>query len=380
MKIVNATVTQFCIPLNTPLSVLSGSKHVNFPERRGLHFRISCECSIPESDPVEGVGELVEPVFTLQDTPEYILEQTRGILQRTTQSVVGTVFQLQGWVESVRGLIDHFIPLENLPWVILARFCIEQALLRVVADALGSPLHIVIAAWLKIAQSSPPVRLRLNTMFNTRISQLPQSPSLVGVVKLKVGGGSRSPEQEAAVVSQVAGGLRGTLRLDANQSWSVDEAGRFASSLSEQAIGAIEYIEEPLRVSSAPDVGSCISELRTKYPIWNNITIALDESLLSPGIADTLNADPSLLVVHKTFLLGLRDCALLHRFRSRTTFSCTFETGVGLSFLAAVAAAGRPDKAHGLFPLQDMVAADPATADFSNRIMSDNNGAYIDLV
>lgn len=82
------------------------------------------------------------------------------------------------------------------------------------------------------------------------------------VMKVKVGG-AVGPSTDAARTLRSLRGLPAgfSLRLDANQAWSTDEALCFASALAEggcgaegrgdggtcAGVGAVEYIEEPLR-------------------------------------------------------------------------------------------------------------------------------------
>jgi O-succinylbenzoate synthase len=148
--------------------------------------------------------------------------------------------------------------------------------------------------------------------------------------KLKVG--SADPAGDAERVHAVAARLgAGTaLRLDANRAWSLAQALRFARAV--EGI-AIEYLEEPL---SDP------SQL-PRFAAGTGMSVALDESLvsLSPGALapfDGLRA----LVLKPTLLGGL---ARVRRFAERAdalgaeaVVSATFETGIGLYGLAALAA------------------------------------------
>lgn len=82
------------------------------------------------------------------------------------------------------------------------------------------------------------------------------------MLKVKVGGGS-GPEADAArSLELLRGSPKGsTLRLDANQAWTMDEALSFSTALAAASsndgsgthtaacadLGSVEYIEEPLR-------------------------------------------------------------------------------------------------------------------------------------
>ncbi|CAN0449876.1 unnamed protein product, partial [Laminaria digitata] len=69
--------------------------------------------------------------------------------------------------------------------------------------------------------------------------------------KVKVGGGKTGPKADAARALEL---LRespkgSTLRLDANQAWTMEEALCFYTTLAAASSsgGSVEYIEEPLR-------------------------------------------------------------------------------------------------------------------------------------
>ena len=145
--------------------------------------------------------------------------------------------------------------------------------------------------------------------------------------KLKVG--RRAPEADAALVRQVAGVLGPTrLRLDANRAWSMEEAVAFARVLGEVPV---EYVEEPLADwRRLPDLA-----LRTGLPF------ALDESLRElSSRRSRLLTEAAAFVVKPTVVLA--DPVFL-RFRAgRETpvvVSSTFESGVGMRHLVALAAA-----------------------------------------
>ena len=76
------------------------------------------------------------------------------------------------------------------------------------------------------------------------------------------------------------------LRLDANQSWSVEQAVTFGNALTADAVRAIEYIEEPLHIDTHSTAHSTVhrpahyEELCRRCSAWRFIPIALDESLV----------------------------------------------------------------------------------------------------
>ena len=93
--------------------------------------------------------------------------------------------------------------------------------------------------------------------------------------------GKGEGESEGGSRGQGKGGYR-WLRLDANQSWSVDQAVTFGDTLTADAVRAIEYVEEPLRVDTHSTVHrpALYEELCRRCCAWRSIPIALDESLV----------------------------------------------------------------------------------------------------
>ena len=144
--------------------------------------------------------------------------------------------------------------------------------------------------------------------------------------KLKVG--RRGPEADAALVREVSRALGDVaLRLDANRAWSMDEAVAFVRALGDTPLA---YVEEPLADwRRQPDLAK-----RTGLPF------ALDESLR--GLSNRrsrLLTEAAAFVVKPTVVLA--DPGFL-RFRAgRETpvvVSSTFESGVGMRHLVALAA------------------------------------------
>ncbi|MCF8382992.1 MAG: o-succinylbenzoate synthase [Chlorobium sp.] len=121
------------------------------------------------------------------------------------------------------------------------------------------------------------------------------------------------------------------LRLDANQSMSLDEAVEFSRNVPE---GSIEYIEEPLKNPEQ------IEELHER----TSIPSALDETLWqNPELARSIPSKCLKAYVLKPNRLGgiKATLALAEQARNKslqTVFSSTFESGISLSFYALMAA------------------------------------------
>lgn len=161
-----------------------------------------------------------------------------------------------------------------------------------------------------------------------------------GCVKLKVG--VDNLDREIAMVRQLQSILpaRVRLRLDGNRAWSLEEALAFTRGISS---AGIEYIEEPLRD---------LKEYES-YDREQNLAFALDESL---GLIDRQRAASwrqlKAVVLKPTLLGGLsgtldwmmwaKSCNL------QAVISATFESGVGIRNLIALAAANAIDVTAGL--------------------------------
>ena len=191
------------------------------------------------------------------------------------------------------------------------------------------------------------------------------------------------------------------LRLDANQSWSVDQAIAFGNALTPDAVRAIEYIEEPLRIDPR-DSGltrTLYSQLRSDCSAWRQLTIALDETLVQreeSDVRDLLNFISSSsssfssssirlkdkegiewCVVVKPALVSI-DCFCLMRQQEQgqghdtVTISCTFESGFTLAYLVCIASFF--SGSHGVHAKVDMAAESPSTQEYISILQDDGNG------
>jgi O-succinylbenzoate synthase len=114
------------------------------------------------------------------------------------------------------------------------------------------------------------------------------------------------------------------LRLDANRAWSYDQALTFARAVADCSL---EYVEEPC--DSPADFERLYAATGIPY--------ALDETLREPfDLADFPHA--AALIIKPTLMGGPQAChSLCHRGIS-LVFSATFESGVGLTNVARLAA------------------------------------------
>jgi len=373
MHVSSLRVIEVNIPLEPPLVVTTKNKKTNFTHRRGFYL-------VASHDNVCGVGEMVEPVFRSQKDPdsETVLNESLALARSLQRSLMDVQIDELNWKDGMIKLIDRVLPFDPQHMSLsmrLTRFALEQALLYLVARSTGVPITVVIAEW--IGQNHLPVSnvLRINSMINVRSGPDNFDSSLTqtgGVIKVKVGGGDRTPERDANLINRISNQQKhrkAWLRLDANQSWSKTEADLFFKSLSPEAIHAIEYIEEPFNVESVFDLEAVMRGI--------NLPVALDESLMETDIFHCVELIERCRIVNKTFLHGIRDSKLIHG--RDITVSCTFETGIGLGFLVLFASVVSPHVYHGIHALPTMIERDEFTKRFKESVSHDEQGVFFEL-
>jgi O-succinylbenzoate synthase len=124
------------------------------------------------------------------------------------------------------------------------------------------------------------------------------------------------------------------LRLDANRGWSYDQALTFARAVADCPL---EYVEEPC------DSPADFERLHAA----SGLPYALDETLREPvDLADFPHA--AALIIKPTLMGSPQAWHSLHRRGIPLVFSATFESGVGLTNVARLAAMYSPDVPVGL--------------------------------
>lgn len=382
LRILEATVEEFSIPFaEAPLVVTTASTCTTFSHRNGAYLRSRAISSSNET--ISSIGEVVEPVFLSPSASSdslTIVKSAVAFLRKMAQKMIGFEIDSETWQDSLESIFSH-VNDEDAMDAHIACFAVEQALLSLIATSQKRDVSCVISEYIFGHRPSTPVRaIKINSMFNAR--QGANLSTLHGCVKIKVG--SASPTADADVVNSVVSQRNGHtspwLRLDANQMWALGQYHEFAARLSPESVAAIEYIEEPFFSASLEDLEAGIQHLQSTSPQLARIPIALDESLLSQGIEDVLNRNASLRIVHKTSLHGLRKHReLIRRNHNRITITCTFETGICLSFLCAVAAAVNPQAFHGISPFLPMARNDASTSAFEGKIERSKAGLLVSL-
>ena len=153
--------------------------------------------------------------------------------------------------------------------------------------------------------------------------------------KLKVRPGRTEEAAEAVRALHGRFGAGVELRLDANQSLTLDEAVEFGRALPQ---GSVAYIEEPLQEAS----------LIPEFHARTGIPSALDESLWQePGLLERLPPPVLGALVLKPNRIGgvlksMELAALAGRLGLAAVFSSAFESGVSLGMYAFMAASASP--------------------------------------
>ena len=169
-------------------------------------------------------------------------------------------------------------------------------------------------------------------------------------VKLKVG--SRDLSEDMALTRKVREQLGKSieLRLDANRSWNLEQAATFHNEIKDCRI---EYIEEPVTNSS-----ELLQLLNQKEP---EIPVALDETLTEIEISEFKKFSSVSALVLKPTLLGLEKTISFAELAKTQKISCVFsssyESVLGLSIIAQLAAGNCTNSACGLDTL-DIFADD----------------------
>ncbi|MDH4156642.1 MAG: o-succinylbenzoate synthase [candidate division Zixibacteria bacterium] len=306
MKIATATVHSYRLALTRPL-VLGGRP---YNHREGLIVEISDEvgnCGIGEVAPL--------PAFS-QESLDEAARAVKALLPR----LVGR--ELPTSVEMLREVFN------SSPASV--RFGIETAVLYLMALQQG-------VAVCQLLSRQPHARVPVQGLLTGDVAGVLETTEALlnnGYATFKLKVGRENMREDVDLVRQVRTlvGKTALLRLDANRSWQVREACFFAGEVADQTI---EYIEEP--VKSLPMLKTMLDRRGFVLPV------ALDESLqeIQPAALTSVNGVEA--VVLKPTMLGLSRALEFARAAAemeiRAIVSSSFETGVGLTALAHLAAA-----------------------------------------
>ena len=208
-----------------------------------------------------------------------------------------------------------------------ARFAFDLALADLAAQSDGRTIP-------QILHPDPEVVVPLNGLaFGEADTVLATADRLAAAgyvaVKVKVGRGDLEAEAYLVQALRQRVGPDVELRLDANRAWTVEQASTFAAAI---AGADVAYVEEPLR------------DARSLPELWHDtgLAIAVDESVQEGGEA-AIRGWARAAVLKPTLVGGIAaTLRLALHARSvgvRPVLSASFESGVGLRGVAALAAA-----------------------------------------
>ncbi len=298
MKIIGIDIKKYSLPLKMPLA-LKG-QHVDCREGAFVFLTTSTG--------VVGVGEIA----VLPQLHKESLGEAIDNLLRIKDAVID--------MDVVFGFCDDMLPDNALPSV---RLAIEMAVMDIVRQQ-GD-----------LFADLPVLSLPLNGLLKADADNIfDEIDALLddGYSSIKIKVGARPLKDDIETISRAIErvGQKATLRLDANRSWTLDDAVCFCNEIGQKGI---EYVEEPLRDTDG-------------YPGFFSrcdMPVALDESLVDCDIESLPDLGQIEAFVLKPSLLGgfAETARLVNLARENSitpVISCTFQTSFTLAMFALFAA------------------------------------------
>ena len=371
-------------------------KSRNLSSRRGLLLQFESK----EEDNVVDVG--IGEVTPLGGVHEETLEAAEAQIQQLMAIIdeegcfdfdPSKVVELRGYINE--WLATNFPDIKLLPSV---RSGVEMALLGLAAHKIRTPLHQAILRAAGNAQAPAKCFVEVNGLLTRSFGGV-VAPLSFKSLKVKVG--HQAPEEDidairAAIdlLDAAVGQGNGRLRLDANCAWSWDEASNFNKHLVDLNVhDRIEFVEEPLSNADSSPFEARVEELESWF-LDTGVRYALDESLAAAAQYHSFQFSSIKEELLRVFQKGRRGCAALvlkpsllgielsmqlarlarKDLRIGAVFSSSFESGVGLTYSAFLAAAsdalecGSQSFAHGLgtYALLDGDTMSPAFSSYMN--------------
>jgi len=295
-----------------PLTTVRGS----WSTRHGVIIRLDAD------NGMAGFGEAAPLPGFSRETVEEVANAFEAVLEHLVES------EIPGRLEDIAALAAEFMP-EDIP---SGRFALETALCDLAAQLAGKPL----ARWLS---AKAPLVVPVNAMVALPVTDwgavVKKVRDMDGIrtLKLKISGDMDVDIRQVGEARQWFGPEM-NLRLDANRSWSMDQAINF---LDRTRGVRFEYIEEPLTDFS-------IEAFRAIKNV-SGAPIALDETL-SDHIRPKVAMEKRLcdvIILKPTLLGGIGATAALvglgREFDIAPVITSTFETEIASAALLHMAAA-----------------------------------------
>lgn len=332
--------SSFCLPLTQ--SITTG---VSCLQRRGIYIQVTLK---GEKGLFKGLGEIAPLPGLHEETLEDIEAQLQ-LLQNLLKDL-----QIPSKICLMNGAFDELlmnacgISVHDLAPSL--RFGLSSAVLNAFANSMGCQLHQFRNP---VFQNTLPVEVSVNGLMvldPEPLKSISKAQELIKqgykTIKIKVGR-SKDPLEETEVINQVSEALGSeiSIRLDANQHWSLQEALNFASKLN---CPNLEYIEEP--ISDPGELGV--------FHETTGLPIGLDESLNSISsifeVIQILNKSTGVVAcVLKPSRVGSMDqlmelIEIGEALDVKMIISSAFESPLGLSVLMQLAGGLKGDQVHGL--------------------------------
>ena len=311
MKITGFDLFRFKLPLLRPFPGKTGA----VPTREGLILRLTLpngSVGLGEISPLPGLS-----TESLKEAQKQVLFLKSKILNQTPPL----------HCDQFDGSLERWLkPYHLFPSVV---FGLESAIFNLLAEGKRAPLHRLLGS----PSGTPIPLIGLLQGHPEAIVKETQRLYREGVRTFKLKVGHRDIQEDFAKIQKIKEAVKGwaTLRLDANQAWSFQEAVDFANALPKDFI---EYIEEPFKDPSP-------KKMRDFFRA-TGIPVALDESLIKMKPEELAPTEGLKAVILKPTLLGglektLRFIKQAKKSGITPVISSSFETGVGLSTLAHLA-------------------------------------------
>lgn len=322
MIISSTTLYSYKLPLVGTLKLKKGT----FAFREGLILKLTDDqvhTGWGEAAPLPGFSN-----ETFQDARSELLKLVR-YLKDVTFSSNGNPLDM----------ISRLLESQNTGLSSSARFAAESALLSLIADEQQTPAHLLLSP-------TTGEQITLNALLTADIADIQKEARRLldrgfSTFKLKVSSSDIDRDIKKVSTLRDAIGPACSMRLDANRSWSEEQALYFTERV---APFDIEYIEEPL-VPGA-DLRKLIGKLA--------VPVALDETLAEISceqLGEFRKARAVILkpTLHSGLIRTLELAQEAVKYNMKVVFSSSFESSVGTAVLCHLASAvGTPDVAMGL--------------------------------